>query len=143
MSKEIVAGGERRKRSVIRTWVTNQSMFTGNLFINNNRFYIVDSDHISSTIQSDIAQGNIRKLDRRVVSSGYRDIGPFIATAGHYSTSSNRDTGIRYSDYTNNEVVVGFAPVAQPSDNGGWSDGGRVTVRFGFMLRLQKLNEVD
>ena len=142
MGKTIVAGDDRRKRAVIRTWVTNQAMFTGNVFIDGNYLYRVTTDHTSSDITSDLASSKLARLDKRVVAAGIRDIGPYIAYAGHYAASS-RDTGYRESDHGSNEIVVGYAPRAINSDNGGWSDGGRVTVRFGFILRLQKLNTVD
>jgi hypothetical protein len=143
MAKNIVAGDDRRKRSVIRKWVKNQQMFKGNVFIDGNFLYLVKEDHVSSDIPTEVSQSKVDRLDKRTVSGGYRDIGPYYASAGYFSASEGRDTGYRYSDYNNNEIVVGYAPQAQGADNGDWSDGGRVTVRYGFTLRLQKLNVVD
>jgi hypothetical protein len=144
-----IIAGDLRKKSVIRKWYTLTSYDVNNVITQSDRIYIVRQNHVSTNIVVDELAGKIEKLDRRFVASGIRDIGPFVAAAGYRMTNTvfpsinARDTGARYSDHSVNEVVVGFRPIALNSDNGGWSDGGRVTVRFGFYLRLQKINRVD
>ena len=138
MAKNIVAGSDRRKRSVLRNWTGSTSYITDNVIIYDNRLYIVTADHISANTFT--ATSFYRLLDQRFMSAGFRDTGPHWSQAGY---SGNYGTGTILADHTNNEVVVGFAPIANYSDNGGWSDGGRVTVRYGFYLRFKKLNLVD
>ena len=92
MALNIVAGTERRKRAIIRKWLSNQAMFVGNVFIAEDKLYGVLIDHTSSSVSLDVSSNKVVRLDKRTVASGIRDVGPYYAFAGHYSASS-RETG--------------------------------------------------
>jgi hypothetical protein len=136
MSQSLLAGTDYLKRRQLWLWETGYSYAADDVFLYDKNFYKVLLAHTSSSIASDLSSGKIARLISKKVNATYYDIGPFTAQAGY---SGNTDTLARYVALSTNEIVVGFLPTASNSDNGGWSDGGRATVRFGFALRIAKI----
>jgi len=137
MATNIVPALDYPNRKQLLIWEAFRQYTTKDVLLYNDKLYKVLIDHTSTSVELDISSGNIKTLISKKVSLNYYDIGPFTAQAGY---SGNIDTGAQYAELSTNEVVIGFRPTASGSDNGGQSDGGRVTVRFGFALRIARIN---
>jgi hypothetical protein len=138
MSTSLTAGTDYSDRRSLWAWETLVRYETGDVVLYSNNMYKVLTTHISSSVAADLASGKLVRMVTKKVSATYYDIGPFSCQAGF---SGNIDTGARYVNLTTNEVVIAYLPTAYNSDNGGDSDGGRVTVRFGFALRIARINK--
>ena len=135
---------DNRRRFVVRTWAKGEKYSADNVVVHSNRIYYVNYDFTSGNSNPAVYVGGaLTRMDERYLAPSYRDIGPYAASAGYYQVSEGRDTSYRLSSHTVNEVVIGFAPHGYAADNGDWTDGGRVTVRYGFTLRVKKINTVD
>ena len=67
MAKNIVAGTDRRKRSVMLNWTRNTYYVHGNVVIYNNRIYRIGTDHKSGNTFAE-TQGNYTLMDQRYMS---------------------------------------------------------------------------
>lgn len=139
MATSILPAIDYPSRRSLWAWETNKRYPVGDVLMYGGNLYKVLVTHTSTSIASDLTSAFISKLITKKVSSSYYDIGPFGAQAGF---SGNIDTGAQYVALATNEVVIGYRPTASNSDNGGWSDGGRATVRFGFALRISRINRL-
>jgi hypothetical protein len=138
MSASLTAGTDYASRRQLWIWEASSRYEVDDVVLYANNMYRVLTTHVSSSVSADLVSGKLTRLATKKVSTTYYDIGPFTAQAGY---SGNIDTGARYVNLATNEVVIGYQPTASNSDNGGWSDGGRVTVRFGFALRIARINK--
>jgi hypothetical protein len=137
MATTILPAIDYANRRQMWVWQTLNRYPAGDVVLHDSNLYKVLVTHTSSNMTADIASGYIQRMVTKKVSATYYDIGPFTSQAGY---SGNIDTGAKYVSLYTNEVVVGYFPTASNSDNGGWSDGGRATVRFGFALRIARIN---
>jgi hypothetical protein len=140
MSSSLVAGTDYLKRRQLWIWESSFLYSAEDVVIYDKNFYKIVTTHTSApSVFTDITAGRLVRLVTKKVSTAYYEIGPFTSQAGF---SGNIATGARYVNLATDEVIIGYRPTASNSDNGGWSDGGRVTVRFGFALRIARINKL-
>jgi hypothetical protein len=138
VSTSLTAGTDYSSRRSLWIWEAASRYEINDVILYSNNMYKVLVTHVSSSVSADLTSGNLVRLSTKKVSATYYDIGPFTSQGGY---SGNIDTGAQYINLATNEVVIAYRPTASNADNGGWSDGGRATVRFGFALRIARINK--
>ena len=136
-----IISGDSRKRLPVMNWREGATFEKDMVVVFNSRLYLVLDEHTASNdIESDINLNKLELLTPNEFESGDRLLGPFLTRAG-YRSNNNPQTGEQYSDYANDEIVVGYKPeVSSTYQDGGWYG---VYTHLGFTLKLKKIRLDD